>query len=200
MKRTLSANLTAACVAVLIVAAISAWGAQQRASQAGGSHSSSTASTLPASPTYVIHPNDVLDVSVWKQPDLSFRGLPVRPDGKISLPLINDVQAAGFTAMQLSAAITHELKRYLVDPQVTVVVSEVNSQRYYMLGEVPRPGVFPLLPGMTALQALSAAGGFTQFANTKKIYILRQVNGRQVKLPFNYKAVLSGTELQENVR
>lgn len=157
-------------------------------------------SRLPASPTYVIQPDDVLDVTVWKQPDLSFRGLPVRPDGKISLPLINDVQAAGLTAMQLSNAITHDLKRYLVDPQVTVVVSAVNSQRYYMLGEVPRPGVFPLLPGMTALQAISAAGGFTQFANTKKIYILRQVNGKQIKLPFNYKDVLNGTALQENVK
>lgn len=176
-------------------------GAQsRRGEQPSGSKSLNPSPTIPASPDYVIHPDDVLDVSVWKQPDLSFRGLPVRPDGRISLPLVNDIQASGLTAMQLSAAITQKLKKYLVDPQVTVVVATVNSQRYYMLGEVPHPGVFPLLPGMTALQALSAAGGFTEFANSNKIYILRQINGKQVKLPFNYKAVLGGKDLQENVQ
>lgn len=200
MKRMQNLALIAACLVTLSAGALSALGAQHRSEQTAQSHPLNAASRLPASPTYVIQPDDVLDVTVWKQPDLSFRGLPVRPDGKISLPLINDIQAAGLTAMQLSAAIAHQLKQYLVDPQVTVVVSAVNSQRYYMLGEVPRPGVFPLLPGMTALQAISAAGGFTQFANTKKIYVLRQVNGKQVKLPFDYKAVLNGTDLQENVR
>ncbi|HEX5481605.1 MAG TPA: polysaccharide biosynthesis/export family protein [Terriglobia bacterium] len=156
--------------------------------------------SLPASPTYVISPGDVLDISVWKEPDISFRGLPVRPDGKISLPLISDVQAAGLTATQLSISITQKLKKFIEDPQVTVVVAAVNSQHYYVLGEVLHAGVFPLLPGMTVLQALSAAGGFTQFADTKKVYILRSVNGAQQKLPFNYKDVVQGKNLQENVR
>jgi polysaccharide biosynthesis/export protein len=154
---------------------------------------------IPASPTYIIRPADVLDINVWQQTDLSFKGLPVRPDGKISLPLINDVQAAGSTAMQLAATITQRLKQYVKDPVVTVVVSEVNSQRYYVLGEVLHAGVFPLLPGLTALQALSAAGGFSQFANTKKIYVLRTVNGKQEKFPFNYKAVINGRDLKDNI-
>ena len=149
----------------------------------------------PVSPSYVIGPGDLLDVSVWQNADLSFKGLPVRPDGKISIPLLHDVQAAGLTTLQLEKSITTGLKNYVKDPQVTVVVAQVNSQRYYVLGEVMHPGVFPLLPGLTALQAISAAGGFTQFANEKKIYILR---GGQ-KLPFNYKTVVQGKDLQENI-
>jgi polysaccharide biosynthesis/export protein len=153
----------------------------------------------PVSPTYIIHPDDVLDISVWNQPNLSFKGLPVRPDGKISLPLINDVKAAGLTAMELGQSISQKLKSYVKDPLVTVVVAGVNSQRYYVLGEVAHAGVFPLLPGLTALQALSAAGGFSQFANTKRIYILRDVNGKEEKFPFNYRAVIRGKNLQENI-
>lgn len=174
-----------------------------RASQAltGGlpPKSSQAGTVAPVSATYIIRPADVLDISVWHQPDLSFKGLPVRPDGKISLPLISDVQAAGLTSMELAQTITAKLKSYVKDPLVTVVVSAVNSQRYYVLGEVGHAGVFALLPGLTALQALSAAGGFSQFAKTNKIYILRTVNGKQEKLPFNYKNVIKGKDLQENI-
>jgi polysaccharide export outer membrane protein len=150
---------------------------------------------ITAGTTYVIGPGDLLDIDVWQNTELSFKGLPVRPDGKISIPLLNDVQAAGLTAMQLAAAITQKLKSYVKDPQVTVVVTQVNSQRYYVLGEVNHPGVFPLLPGLTALQAISSASGFTQFANEKKVYILRGAK----KLPFNYKNVVQGKDLQENI-
>ncbi|MGH9404124.1 MAG: polysaccharide biosynthesis/export family protein [Terriglobia bacterium] len=150
---------------------------------------------IAAGPTYVIGPGDLLDIDVWQNTELTFRGLPVRPDGKISIPLLNDVPAAGLTAMQLADSITQKLKGFVKDPQVTVVVTQVNSQRYYVLGEVAHPGVFPLLPGLTALQAISSAGGFTQFANEKKVYILR----RNQKLPFNYKMVVQGKDLQENV-
>lgn len=183
--------------AVLIPAAL--W-AQDQAAPGKASPSTTQAdaqktSTVAAGPTYVIGPGDLLDVDVWQNAELSFRGLPVRPDGKISLPLLNDVQAAGLTAMQLGDSITEKLKNYVKNPQVTVVVTQVNSQRYYVLGEVARPGVFPLLPGLTALQAVSSAGGFTQFANEKKIYILRGSD----KLPFNYKQVVQGKDLDENV-
>jgi polysaccharide export outer membrane protein len=164
-----------------------------------GATGSQTALGGPVSPTYIIRPDDVLDISVWHQRDLSFKSLPVRPDGKISLPLINDVQAAGLTAMQLGQSITQKLKSYVKDPLVTVVVTGVNSQRYYVLGEVAHTGVFSLLPDLTALQAISASGGFTQFANPKKIYILRIVNGKQVKYPFNYKEVISGKNLRQNI-
>jgi polysaccharide export outer membrane protein len=153
----------------------------------------------PASDTnYVIGAQDMLDISVWKEPEVS-RVVPVRPDGKISLPLLNDVQAAGLTPGQLAAQITDSLKKYVTNPQVTVIVTTINSQRIYILGEVTRPGAFPLLPSMTVLQALSSAGGFTQFAKEKNIYVLRAEAGKQVKHPFNYKKVVQGTATDQNI-
>ena len=152
----------------------------------------------PGDPNYVIGPQDVVDISVWKEPDLS-RTVPVRPDGKISLPLLNDVQAAGLTPSQLSAQITTGLTKYVTNPQVTVIVSQINSQRIYILGEVARAGGYTLLPDMNVLQALSNAGGLTAFANSKKIYVLRQDGGKQQKIPFNYKDVLSGKDPSQNI-
>jgi polysaccharide biosynthesis/export protein len=155
-----------------------------------------TAATNDAN--YVIGPQDVLDIDVWKESELS-RSVPVRPDGKISLPLLNDVQASGLTPTQLATEITERLKKFVTDPQVTVIVTQINSQRVYVLGEVSRPGAYPLLPGMNVLQALSAAGGFTMFANTKKVYVLREQGGKQTKLTFNYKDVIDGKHTEENV-
>lgn len=149
-------------------------------------------------PNYVIGAQDVLDISVWKEPELT-RPVPVRPDGKISMPLLNDVQAAGKTPLQLAADITAGLKKFVTDPQVTVIVTTINSQRVYILGEVNRAGAYPLLPEMTVLQALSSAGGFTQYANLKKIYVLRIEEGKQVKHPFNYKDVLAGKAADQNI-
>jgi polysaccharide export outer membrane protein len=147
---------------------------------------------------YVIGPEDVLDISVWKEPDLS-RSLPVRLDGKISMPLLNDVQAAGLTATELSQSITEKLKKYLNAPRVTVMVSQMNSQRIYVLGEVTRPGAYPLLPGMTILQAISSAGGLTQFANSKRIFLLRNESQTLNKYPFNYNEVLDGRRPEQNL-
>jgi polysaccharide biosynthesis/export protein len=149
-------------------------------------------------PNYVIGPQDVLDISVWKEPELT-RAVPVRPDGKISMPLLNDVQAAGRTPLQLAADITAGLKKFVTDPQVTVIVGTINSQRIFILGEVNRAGAYPLLPNMTVLQALSSAGGFTIYANLKKIYVLRVEEGKQVKHPFNYKDVLAGKAADQNI-
>jgi polysaccharide export outer membrane protein len=144
-----------------------------------------------ADASYRIGAQDVLRVDVWKETEIS-RSVPVRPDGKISLPLLNDVQAAGLTAMELANSISEGLKKFINNPQVTVTVTEINSRRVYVTGEVTRPGAYPLLPNMTALQALTSGGGFTQFANLKKIYVLRNENGKQVKHPFNYKDVVNG--------
>lgn len=149
-------------------------------------------------PNYVIGPQDVLDINVWREPELT-RQVPVRPDGKISLPLLNDVQAAGLTPTKLAEDITTSLKKFVTDPQVTVIVSVINSQRVYILGEVNRAGAYPLLPGMTVLQALSSSGGFTQFANTKKIYVLRTEGSKSEKYPFNYKDVIAGRSPDENI-
>ncbi len=140
--------------------------------------------------SYVIGPDDVLMVSVWKEPDLTST-LPVRPDGSISLPLLNDVQAAGLTPMQLAAAITEKLRKYVGDPRVTVVVKEINSKKIYVTGEVQHTGALQLQPGMTVLQALADAG-FTQFANTKHIYILRTESGTEQRIPVNYKRLVKG--------
>ena len=152
--------------------------------------------TSVAGPDYVIGADDVLHVSVWKEPDLT-NTLPVRPDGKISLPLLNDVQAAGLTPMQLAISLTEKLKKFLADPRVTVVVTQMNSQRIYVMGEVLHPGSMNLLPNMSMLQALASAG-FTQFANTKGIYLLRNENGKQQKMPFNYKQVIKGEAMDQN--
>ena len=123
----------------------------------------------------------------------------MRPDGKISVPLLNDVQASGLTAMELAASLRESLSKYLTSPQVTVTVNEINSRRVYITGEVIHPGTFPLLPNMTALQALSGAGGFTQFAKPKNIYVLRTEGGKQVKHPFNYKEVVKGNLADQNI-
>jgi len=145
---------------------------------------------------YVIGPEDVLHVAVWKEADLTAT-LPVRPDGKISLPLLNDVQASGLTPQQLAASLTEKLKKYIADPRVTVVVTTINSKRIYLMGEVLHSGATPLSPNMTVLQALSSAG-LNQFANTKGIYVLRTVNGKQQKLPVNYRKLVKGERIEQN--
>ena len=157
-----------------------------------------TPAVNPADASYLIAPEDVLSIDVWKEAEIT-RTVPVRPDGKISLPLLNDVQAAGLTTTDLAAAITEKLKKFVANPQVTVIVTAVNSQKIYILGEVNRAGVVALLPSMTVLQALSSAGGFSQYANQKGIYVLRSENGQQVKYPFNYKAVVKGVNIQQNI-
>ncbi len=163
----------------------------QTSTKGSDSKESQKPQAATADPSYVIGPQDVLDISVWKEPELS-RNVPVRPDGKISLPLLNDVQAAGLTPTQLGASITEMLRRFVNEPRVTVIVTAMNSQRVFVLGEVNRPGAIPLLPSMTVIQAIASSGGFTQFANQKRIYVLRAENGKQNRYPFNYKAAVRG--------
>jgi polysaccharide biosynthesis/export protein len=151
----------------------------------------------PPSSDYVIGADDQLKITVWKEPDLS-ETLPVRPDGKISLPLLNDVPAAGLTPLQLKDSLTEKLKKYIADPRVTVVVIAMNSRRIFITGEVNKSGPMMLLPHMTVLQALAEAG-FNQFANLKGIYLLRTQNGKQVRLPFNYKEVVKGNRPEQNI-
>ena len=161
------------------------------AAPASDSTADKTVAAAPAAgPDYVIGPDDVLHVSVWKEPDFT-ASLPVRPDGKISLPLLDDVQASGLTPQQLANSITEKLKKYIADPRVTVVVSQINSKRIYLVGEVAHTGAMPLMANMTVLQAISSAG-LTQFANTKRIYLLRNENGKQQKLPVNYRKIVKG--------
>ena len=193
------------CLAVFLMLAV----VPAKAQEPAGSHQTAQ-SPVPAmpdetvkksatvDPNYVIGAQDVLDINVWKEPDVS-RTVPVRPDGKISLPLLNDVQAAGLTPAQLSAQVTDSLKKYVTNPQVTVIVTVINSQRVYILGEVTRPGAFPLIPGMSVLQALSSAGGFTQFAKVKSIFVRRFENGKEEKFPFNYREVIGGKKPEQDI-
>jgi polysaccharide export outer membrane protein len=148
-------------------------------------------------PDYVIGADDTLHISVWKEPELT-ETLPVRPDGKISMPLLNDITAAGLTPLHLKESITEKLKKYIADPRVTIVVTGMNSRRIFVTGEVTHTGPMALLPHMTMLQALAQAG-FTQFANPKAVYLLRTENGKQQKLPFNYKEVVKGNHPEQNI-
>ncbi len=155
-------------------------------------------SSLIQSPGYLIGPDDILHIQVWKEPELGAT-LPVRTDGKISLPLINDVQAAGMTPVELAGSITEKLKKYFDDPRVTVMVSQMTHQRVYVVGEVMSHGPMVLLPDMTVLQVL-ATSGLTQFANRKKIYVLRTTNGHEQKFPVNYKRLLKGDQMSQNIK
>ena len=170
-----------------------------RNNASGGDETRPAAVPATTDPAYVIGPEDVLDINVWKEPDMT-RIVPVRPDGKISLPLINDVQAAGSTASELASSVTDKLRKFLTEPQVTVIVTATNSQRVFVVGEVLRAGAFPLIPGMTVLQALAASGGFTTFANVKKIHVMRLVNGKHMEMPFNYREVLKGDNPDQNIK
>ncbi len=174
--------------------------AQNNAVSADATKSGKPAETVSqpeATADYVIGPDDMLHISVWKEPDLT-ETLPVRPDGKISMPLLNDITAAGLTPLQLRDAITEKLRKYVTDPRVTVAVTAMNSRRVFVTGEVNHSGPITLLPNMTVLQAISQAG-FTQFANTKAIYLLRSQNGKQERIPFNYKEVVKGNHPEQNI-
>jgi polysaccharide biosynthesis/export protein len=146
---------------------------------------------------YVIGADDQLHIMVWNEQNFN-ETVPVRPDGKISMPLLNDVQAAGLTPLQLKDSLTEKLKKYIADPRVTVVVVAMNSRRIFVTGEVTHTGPMALLPHMTMLQALAEAG-FTQFANLKGIYLLRTENGQQTKIRFNYKEVVKGNHPEQNI-
>jgi polysaccharide biosynthesis/export protein len=168
------------------------------AGEGSAPHAGSDPPKVAIDPQYKIGLQDVLRIDVWKEEQLS-RTIPVRPDGQVTLPLLNDVQAAGLAPMELANVISEKLKNFITNPQVTVTITEVNSRRIYVTGEVSRSGAFPMLPNMTALQALSSSGGFTQFAKTKKIYVLRVEDGKQQKLPFNYNDVVKGKKTEEDI-
>ena len=148
---------------------------------------------------YIIGSEDVLAVNVWKEPEIS-KVLPVRPDGKISLPLIGDTAASGLTPKQLQDNIEKNLEAYMSHPEVTVIVQEAKSQRFNIVGEVERPGSYNLGTPMTVLDAIAVAGGFRDFAKRSKVYVLRaNPDGSHIRMPFNYKKVIKGRHSEENV-
>lgn len=149
-------------------------------------------------PGYVIGADDLLSIVFWKDKDMS-ADAQVRPDGRIALPLINEVQAAGLTPEQLREKITEESKKYMEDASVTVVVRQINSRRAFITGEVAKPGPYPLTSPTNVMQLISLAGGLREYANSKKIVIMRTVNGKTTSLPFNYKDVVGGKNLTQNI-
>jgi len=174
---------------------------QDKKEEAKEAKAPATSASTPAAaedPSYRIGAQDVLRVDVWREDQLT-RTVPVRPDGKITLPLLNDVQAAGLTPMELAGAIREELKKFITNPQVTVSVTEINSRRIYVNGEVNKSGAYQMLPHMTVLQALSGSGGFTAFARIKNIYVLRNENGKSIRIPFNYKEAIKGKNPEQNI-
>jgi len=154
----------------------------------------------PHNNTFVIGNDDKLNINVWKDTELT-KTVQVRPDGKISMPLIGELQAAGRTPLQLENEITDKLKAYISQPDVTVIVEQINSQKFNILGRVAKPGSYPLTTTTTVLDAIAEAGGFLDFAKQKDVYILRpKTGGGEVRLPFNYKDVIKGKHPEENVR
>lgn len=153
---------------------------------------------VPLPPGYKIGPDDVLHVMFWRDKDLT-NEVTVRPDGRITLPLLNDVVAAGLTPDELRSKLTSEAQRYVEDPNVTVVVKQINSRKVFITGMVGKPGAYALAGNMTVLQLISMAGGLSEYANPKKIRILRGGAGNQQSLPFNYKDVAGGNNLEQNI-
>ena len=174
-----------------------AFAASARLQAASGQESSTSTPQLPDD--YRIGPGDVLNISVWKEPDASVPSVTVRADGKISMPLVKEVEVAGFRPIEAERMLSARLSRYIHGADVTVIVTEVNSRKVYLVGGVRSVGAIDLRGGMTVLQAITQAGGVTDYAKRKKVYILRSENGRQVKLPFNYDAVIKGENIEQNV-
>lgn len=153
---------------------------------------------MAADPSYIIGPMDVLEIQVWKEPDFS-RQVLVRPDGKITLPLIGDILASGMNTMGLKALLSEKLEDFVSKPEVTVIVLESRSKNFYIIGKITRPGTYPLNPDMTVLQAISVAGGLAEWADKDSIRIIRRSGGKEEILPFDYNKVITGKKLEQNI-
>jgi polysaccharide export outer membrane protein len=187
-------------VAAQTDAAKNANGTKPAAQTVAGDPSTGGTAARPHDNTYIIGNDDVLAINVWKEPEVS-RTVPVRSDGKISLPLAGEVQASGVTPLQLEKVLAAKLQSFISEPEVTVIVTEIKSQKFNILGMVSKPGSYPLTNSSTVLDAIAQAGGFRDFAKQKSIYILRQnADGSQSRLPFNYKDVIKGKDSAQNIK
>jgi polysaccharide biosynthesis/export protein len=183
--------------AVVCIAVLMGFGSAPNAQNATPANTSSAAAVVPP-PDYVIGPNDRLSVVFWREKELSADVI-VRPDGKISLPLLNDVHASGLTPDQLRLRVADEAKRYVTDPMPTVVVTEIHSRKVFITGEIEKPGEYELNGPTTVLQLIAMAGGVREYADKEKILILRQEDGKEIGRRFNYKDVLAQRNMQQNI-
>jgi polysaccharide export outer membrane protein len=203
---TLNAKLTSIFQTAVLVVSLSVVTLAQAnqtsspAPSANGDKSAPAPEKAHSDDSYVIGANDVLAINVWKEPDVS-RSVTVRSDGKISLPLVGELQAGGQTPRQLESAIAAGLKNYISEPEVAVIVTESKSQKINILGMVSRPGAYLLTSSTTILDAIAMAGGFKDFAKKKSIYVLRaNAEGTQKRFPFNYNEVIKGTNTEQNIK
>ena len=155
-------------------------------------------STTP--PEYRIGSGDVIEIDVWKEPEASTQGVVVRADGKITVPLVKEVEVSGLTTGELEKILEQRLAKFIPGAEVTVVVREVNSKKVYMIGAVRRTGPIKLDYPMTILQVLAEAGGVTDFAKKTKIYVLRHQGDKDIRIPFNYSQVIKGEHIEQNIR
>jgi len=195
--KLLGVLLAAACVTHAVVAQEQSAANTAAAGSAGPSPSVAAVDPrLEAAAAFQIGPEDILDISVWKNPELS-RVVPVRPDGKVSLPLVNDIQAAGLTPATLRQQVTERLSEFIPAPEVSVMVREVHSRKVAVVGAVKTPGRFELKSPMTVLEVIALAQGFTDFAARDRIVVLRQNGATTTRMPFNYRKIADGAE-QDN--
>jgi polysaccharide export outer membrane protein len=191
--------------AALVIVCVQPSRAQQSDSGSAAAQNSAAqpdmgASNKPHDQKYVIGNDDVLAISVWKEPDLT-KAIPVRSDGKISLPLVGEMEATGKTPLQLERDITEKLKGFITAPEVNVIVQQVNSRKFNVLGEITKPGSYPLTASTTIMDAIAIAGGFRDFAKKTGVYILRKgADGRETRLNFNYKSFIKGKNSDQNIR
>ncbi|MFN2308938.1 MAG: polysaccharide biosynthesis/export family protein [Gammaproteobacteria bacterium] len=152
----------------------------------------------PAGEAYLIEPGDVLEISVWREEDLT-KPVIVRPDGGLSFPLVGNIQASGKSVEQLQTEVGERLKKFIPDPSVTVAIQQLSGNKVYVIGKVNKPGEFPVTRRVDVVQALSMAGGMNPFAAANKIRILRREGGKQTALPFAYGDIEKGEGLEQNI-
>jgi polysaccharide biosynthesis/export protein len=171
---------------------------QQAVAQAPENGKAVAPAGVPLPAGYVIGPEDMLAVVFWRDKELS-ADVVVRPDGKISVPLLNDVQAAGYTPEQLADVLVKAATKYIADPTATVIVKEIRSRKVYVLGEVGKPGTVPLIGEMNVLQLIATVGGLLEYADKENITIVRMENGKEQRFKFNYKDVVKGKKIEQNI-
>jgi polysaccharide export outer membrane protein len=193
----LNSRRLAGALAILLLAPTAVTMAAQQPSTTNGSPVSPDGAPIPGD--YVIGPGDVLTIVFWREKELS-GDVAVRPDGKISLPLLNDVEAAGLTPEELRLRVTAAAQKLIEEPTVTVVVKEINSRNVFITGQVAKPGPYPLSGPTTVVQLISIAGGVLEYANEKNIVIMRTENGKSVSLRFNYDQVKKGRNIEQNIQ
>ena len=197
MKKSISIHNMKSLLILSLVTLLPAAGAQPVSQQQKPAESTTASETRPE-PLYVIQPNDILEIFVWKEPELTRKVL-VRPDGRISFPLVQDMQASGISPGELRDKIEVRLKEYLTAPTVTVIVEAIQSYRIYVVGKVQRPGALIVEKPVTVLQALALAGGFQDFAKDTEITVIRNLAKENIVFEFNYRDVIKGRQPMQNI-